>query len=83
MKKEFTTAEAKQVGEKLGIDFLQYDLEEFRKGLTIEREHGTIHADTNITNDDVDSTAKIAWAHLREIPDYYTRLINMEKAAGS
>lgn len=71
------------MGEKLGIDFSQYDLEEFRKGLTIEREHGTVHADTNVTNDIVEATAKIAWAHLREIPDYYTRLIKMEKEAGS
>jgi hypothetical protein len=27
-------------------------------------------------------TGKIAWAHLKEFPDYYTRLKKLEKAAG-
>jgi hypothetical protein len=26
-------------------------------------------------------TGKIAWAHLKEFPDYYTRLDRMEKEA--
>ncbi len=28
-------------------------------------------------------TGKIAWAHLKELPDYYTRLAVMEASAGS
>ena len=77
----FSSAEAKEVGTRLGIDFEKYSLEEFKKGLEVELEHGKKIAETNITNDDVYLTAKIAWAHLHEIPDYYTRLEKMEKEA--
>ncbi len=80
-KKKFTLLEAKEVGAKLGIDFSQYKIEEFRKGLEIELEHGKSIPETNITNDDTFLTAKIAWVHLHEIPDYYTRLEKMEKEA--
>lgn len=83
MKKEFTTEEAKNIGESIGIDFTKYILEEFRKGLAIELEHGSDDPETNVTNGDLTMTAKIAWAHLKEIPDYYTRLAKMEAEAGS
>jgi hypothetical protein len=83
MKKEFSSEEAKILGESIGIDFSTIQLEEFRKGLTVELEHGTAHAETNVTNDDFATTAKIAWAHLLEIPDYYTRLLKMEQEAES
>jgi hypothetical protein len=83
MKKEFTLEAAQAIGETLGIDFTKIDLEEFRKGLGIELEHGSIDPETDITNSDETLTAKIAWAHLKEIPDYYTRLLKMEQEAGS
>ena len=83
MKKEFTKEEAKVIGEKVGIDFSQYDLEEFRMGLAVELEHGSSDPETNVTDDDELKTAKITWAHLKEIPDYYTRLLKMEKEADS
>jgi len=83
MKKEFTTEEVKEIGEKVGIDFSEYSLEEFRKGMAVEMEHGSHDPETNVTNDDEELTAKITWAHLKEIPDYYTRLIKMEEEAGS
>jgi Protein of unknown function (DUF5661) len=83
MKKEFTIEETRVVGARIGIDFLTYDIEEFRKGLSIELEHGSAHPETNVTGDNENLTAKIAYAHLMEIPDYYTRLIKMEKEAGS
>jgi len=50
-------------------------------GLGVELEHGIHDAETNVTNDDETTTGKIAWAHLKEIPDYYTRLDKMEKEA--
>ena len=59
------------------------NLEEFRMGLAVELEHGSADPETNVTNDDEVMTAKITWAHLKEIPDYYTRLLKMEKEAGS
>ncbi len=83
MKKEFSEEEARILGETVGVDFLKYDLEEFRKGLSVELEHGTAHSETNVTDDNEITTAKIAWAHLMEIPDYYTRLLKMEQEAGS
>jgi len=44
-------------------------------------EHGKISAETNVTNNDSETTGKIAWAHLKEFPDYYTRLEKLEKEA--
>lgn len=84
MRQEFTTEEAKKIGDEIGIDFTKYDLEQFRMGLAIELEHGSQSGDeTNVTNDDLHLTGRIAWAHLKEIPDYYTRLAKMEAEAGS
>jgi hypothetical protein len=83
MKKMFTAQEAKEVGDKIGIDWTKFDLEQFRMGLAVELEHGTNDPETNVTNDDIIVTGKIAWAHLKEIPDYYTRLNKMESEAGS
>jgi hypothetical protein len=83
MKKEFTLDEARVIGEGIGIDFTKINLEEFRIGLGIELEHGSVDPETNVTNSDETMTAKIAWAHLKEIPDYYTRLLKMEQEAGS
>jgi hypothetical protein len=34
-----------------------------------------------VTDDDPIVTGKIAWAHLRELPDYYDRLDRMEAEA--
>lgn len=82
-KKEFSPEEAQRIGEGIGINFSSYSLEEFRKGLSVELEHGAADPETNVTNDDETLTAKIAWAHLKEIPDYYTRLQKMEEEAGS
>ena len=80
-KRQFTTAEARAVGTRVGIDWIQVDVEQLRRGLEVELEHGARDPQTNVTNDDLDVTAKIAWAHLKEIGDYYTRLDAMEAAA--
>jgi hypothetical protein len=76
--KPFTLHQAKDLGEKVGIDFAEVDLEQFRMGLGIELEHGSRDPQTNVTNDDPIMTAKIVWAHLKELPDYYYRLEAME-----
>lgn len=78
MKHTFSTEEARAIGEQVGIDFKAVDVEQFRMGLAVELEHGARDPVTNVTNDDLTMTAKIAWAHLKEIPDYYTRLNKME-----
>jgi len=80
-KKQFTESEAKRIGEALKIDWGKVRLEEFRAGLAVELEHGQQDPETNVTNDDEILTGKIALAHLREYPDYYTRLAQLEKEA--
>jgi hypothetical protein len=79
--KRFTTEEAKRIGEALGIDWSEFDVEQFRKGLDVELEHGTTDPATDVTHDDPMLTGKIALAHLNEFPDYYTRLARMEQEA--
>ncbi|MCK5043427.1 hypothetical protein KAR52_00275 [Candidatus Pacearchaeota archaeon] len=80
-KKHFTEEQAKEIGEKLGIKWDKFDTEQFRMGMDVELEHGTIDANTNVTNDDPLMTGKIALAHLNEFSDYYTRLEKMETIA--
>ena len=77
--KHFTMEEAKEIGERLGIDWTKFDVEQFRMGMDVELEHGTVDSNTNVTNDDPLMTGKIALAHLNEIRDYYTRLDEMEE----
>ena len=80
--KRITSPEvAKLYGEKLGVDWSQFDVEQFRMGMDVELEHGKIDSHTNVTDDDPLITAKIALAHLNEFPDYYTRLDKMEHEA--
>ncbi len=78
-KKSFTAEEVKMIGEQLGIDWSKFDVEQFRMGMDVELEHGTVDPVTNVTNDDSLMTGKIALAHLNEFPDYYTRLAKMEE----
>lgn len=82
-KKVFSREEAKEIGEKLGIDWSKFDVEQYRMGLNVELEHGSQDPATNVTNDDPLTTGKIALAHLNEFPDYYTRLAKMEHDAES
>ena len=80
-RKTFTSEEARQIGEALGIDWSKFDVEQYRMGLNVELEHGLVDSHTNVTNDDPMMTGKIALAHLNEFPDYYTRLEKMEREA--
>jgi hypothetical protein len=81
VEKHFTTQEAREIGEELGIDWTRFDVEQFRMGLDVELEHGLIDPRTNVTDDDPILTGKIALAHLNEFSDYYTRLYEMEEEA--
>ena len=80
-KKHFTAQEAKEIGERLGIDWSKFNIEQYKIGLDVELEHGLVDPQTNVTNDDQIVTGKIALAHLNEFPDYYTRLDEMEREA--
>ncbi len=81
LQKDFTVEEARIIGESIGIDFTIIDVEQFRMGLGVELEHGSHDPETNVINDDPLLAGKIAWAHLKEIADYYTRLSKMEAEA--
>lgn len=80
-KRIISREEAKTIGEQLGIVWDRFDVDQFLAGMKVELEHGTQNALTNVTDDDLLTTGKIALAHLNEIPDYYTRLLKMEKEA--
>ena len=77
----YTLEQAIEIGEGLGIDWSDFDVEQFRMGLDVELEHGRHDPATDVTGDDPITTGKIAWAHLKEFPDYYTRLARMEAEA--
>jgi hypothetical protein len=79
----FTTEEAREIGTRIGIlwDRAVFSIEEFRKGLEVELEHGSGNPFTDVTGGDPELTGKIAWAHLIEVADYYDRLARMEAEA--
>jgi len=80
-KRQFTTEEARRIGAVIGADWTKVPLEQFRQGLAVELEHGSHDPQTNVTSDDEVLTGKIALAHLKEYPDYYDRLAQLEKDA--
>jgi hypothetical protein len=79
----FSAEEARRIGEQIGIDWASspFDVDQFRRGMDVELEHGRHDLGTNVTDDDQIITGKIARAHLNEFPDYYTRLEQMEEQA--
>ena len=79
----FTLDDARWLGTQIGIDWATspFDPSQFLMGLGVELEHGTHDPQTDVTGNDAVMTAKIAWAHLKELPDYYTRLAVMESEA--
>jgi hypothetical protein len=85
IRKSFVTDQAAAVVEKLVVDLTSegIELEAFRQGMEVELEHGSRDPRTNVTDDDPILTGKIALAHLRELPDYYDRLEEMERRTES
>jgi hypothetical protein len=79
----FTETQARAVATAIGLDLETsgFDVEAFRQGMEVELEHGRRDPETNVTEDDPENTGRIAWAHLKELPDYYERLEGMERRA--
>ena len=69
----YTIGDILQVAKILNIDFTKFSLEDFITGINIEMEHGLVNPLTNVTNNDLLLTAKIALAHLNELPNYYNK----------
>jgi hypothetical protein len=80
-KRRTTIEEARRVGDAIGVDWTGFDLEQFRTGMDVEFEHGSHDPQTDVTHDDPILTGKIALAHMKEFPDYYSRLGRMEAEA--
>ena len=80
-RKGISQRKAHNIGDELGVDWTHIDLEQFRRGMEVELEHGRRDPMTDVTGDDLLLTGKIALAHLNEFPDYYTRLAKMEEEA--
>lgn len=70
---EFSREEAKEIGDEIGLNWDETDIEQFAEGLKVEMEH------KDVTGGDLVLTAKIAAAHLREKPNYYSLLSLVEK----
>ena len=78
----FKMQDALYAASVLGISFDKFTEEEFLDGINIELEHGTVSPKTNVTNNDLIITSKIALAHLNEFPNYYNKdygIKNFEK----
>lgn len=80
---KFKLSDVNKLLRQLNLDpqKLPFDKKQILRGLEVELEHGRVDARTNVSNDNLIITGKIALAHLFEYPDYYTRLDKMEKEA--
>lgn len=78
----FNMNDAMYAASILGVTFDRFTPEDFLEGINVELEHGTVNPNTNVTNDDLILTSKIALAHLNEFPNYYNKeygIMNFEK----
>lgn len=69
----FSDNEILKIARYLNVDFSKFPFEDFKRGIGIELEHGMENMNTNVTNNDLLKTAKIALAHLNEYPNYYNK----------
>ena len=69
----FSITDVYYVAKLLNIKFDKFSPEELLSGMNIELEHGLISPNTNVTDDDLIMTTKIALAHLNEFPNYYNK----------
>ena len=69
----FSDKEIMMVAKYLNIDFSKFPFDDFKRGINIELEHGRENMNTDVTDNDLIKTAKIALAHLNEFPNYYNK----------
>lgn len=67
----------KQVANKIGIDISEYDINQIKMGLKVEKEHNKPDG-LDVVNGEED-LLKITIAHLKEDPEYYSKLKQIEK----
>lgn len=81
-REKFTIQQARVASKVLRIDYrnVQFTLMDMWIGMNIEAEHGSrISVVTNVTRDNPVTTAKIAYAHLKESPYYYRSAAQLHK----
>lgn len=66
--------EAKKLLKQINPAGMRIEPEQFRVGLEVELEHGTMFKDAVVTNNHPIITGKIVLAHMKESLDYYRRL---------
>jgi len=69
-----TAKEAQVILKIVNVKKMKIALEDFRMGLEVELEHGTMFDDANVTNNHPILTGMIVLAHMKETLDYYERL---------
>lgn len=75
----YNLEDAYYVASVLNVSFNKFSPQDFLEGINIELEHGTIDPQTNVTNNNLLLTAKIALAHLNEFPNYYNQDYGLKK----
>lgn len=79
--KQYTLAEARSLGDKLGMDWEVFTVKQYQTGLNAELADGAYNPMTGFPSDDPILVGKIVRTHLLEDPDYYTRWAQMERTA--
>lgn len=69
----YTNEDIINIAQLLGVTFDKFTQEDLLTGVATEMEHGLVNPQTNITNNDIIMTMKIALAHLNEFPNYYNK----------
>lgn len=80
-RKQFSPADAKRIGDVLGIPWSTFDVEQFRLGLNVELERGRRDPQPAPDREHPVVAGVIVLARLNEMPDYYVRLSTMENKA--
>ena len=76
-KRKFSKDAAKRLGDSLSVNWDMVSVDQFVMGLSVEAEHDD-GGDLDVVDSDKD-LAKIVLAHLKEKPDYYTKLRSVEE----
>ncbi|MDD2518780.1 MAG: hypothetical protein PHI05_01085 [Bacilli bacterium] len=69
----FSKEQIFNTAQMLGITFDKFTIDDLITGVNIELEHGTVNPNTNVTDDNLILTMKIALAHLNEFSNYYNK----------
>ena len=75
----YTINDVNNVSKILNIQFNNFSKEDLLEGINIESEHGLINPKTNVTDNSLILTTKIALAHLNEFPNYYNKEFGLKK----